>query len=107
MVRRMQPLRAVSMAMELLSCEPCFPSLSLSLSLSLYIYMYVREKNQNLSVPCTVNFVWAMKRDRYLRLRKQYDFPHLFILEQPWFWRVDPKEPERTWHFFGWDYLNG
>ena len=69
--------------------------------------VFCREKNQNLTLPCTVNFIWAMKRDKYLTLRKEYDFPHLFILEQPWFWRVDPVDSGRHWHFFGWDYLNG
>ena len=59
------------------------------------------------SPPCTLNFVWAMKKDKYLHLRKQYRFPHIMILERPWFWREDPVDKDRKWYFFGWDYLNG
>ena len=69
--------------------------------------LHRRSVNRNLTKPCTVFFIWAMKRDKYLRYRKKYDFSHIMIIEQPWFWRADPVDPQRQWNFFGWDYVNG
>lgn len=54
-----------------------------------------------------MNFIWAVKANKFFYRRKFDDLPHIMILEEPWFWRYDPTGQRRTFSFFGWDYLNG
>lgn len=85
----------------------CMPCLVLPRSIVILIRSISNDTSSGPSPQCTLNFVWAMKKDKYLHLRKQYRFPHILILERPWFWREDPVDKDRKWYFFGWDYLNG
>ena len=66
------------------------------------------KSNMEDLIACDIDIAWAIKGSSFIFSRRKLPlFPHFLLLEEPWFWRSDPIDPNRTWGFMAWDFLNG